>query len=135
MTEDVKITVEILREWDACKSGFDRFCELFPDGADLKTAAEGLANDGHENWAIWLYDHARKDERFKSQALEGFENAGDENAGHRNAGHQNEGHRNEGDWNEGHWNAGDWNAGHRNAGDQNAGHRNAGHRNAGDWNA
>lgn len=130
----LKITSDILKEWRACSGGFDRFNELFPDGADLKTAAQGLADDGHSDWSIWLYNHCRDDQRFRDQAIDGHRNTGDRNAGHWNTGDQNTGNRNTGDWNTGNWNAGDWNAGGRNTGDRNTGNRNTGDRNAGDRN-
>ena len=119
------ITTAILRKWNPCAEGYKRFCELFPEGADLKTAAEGLDADGHNEWAIWLFNKCRRDASFKNQAELGFKNAGDWNAGNWNAGNRNAGN----------WNAGDWNAGNRNAGNRNAGNWNAGNRNAGDWNA
>ena len=111
-----KITTEILKEWNACADGFRRFCELFPEGADLKTAAEGLDADGHYDWAIWLFGHCREDARFKEQAKEGFNNTGHWNTGHWNTGDRNTGDRNTGDRNTGHWNTGHWNTGDRNTG-------------------
>ena len=111
-----KITAEVLREWDACTDGFRRFCELFPDGADLKTAAEGLDADGHEEWALWLFEHCRKDERFKEQARNGFKNTGGWNTGDRNTGYGNTGDWNTGLTNTGNWNTGNWNTGNCNTG-------------------
>lgn len=99
-----KITAEVLNRWNACPAGFRRFRELFPDGADLKTAADALANDGHVDWSIWLFDHCRKDAEFAEQAKDGFQNTGDRNTGHQNTGHQNTGH-----WNTGHQNTGHFN--------------------------
>jgi len=160
----LKITSDILREWSACSDGYKRFNQLFPDGADLKTAADGLHADGHTDWSIWLYKHCRNDERFQSQAINGFgntghsntgdwntgySNTGDWNTGDWNTGYSNTGDSNTGDWNTGDSNTGDWNTGHRNTGhrntgdsntgdwntgDRNTGHRNTGHRNTGDWN-
>lgn len=94
MKANTLITKSILREWSACKNGLHRFCELFPDGADLKTAADRLAEDGHSDWSLWLFEKCRGDERFKEQAKDGFRNAGNGNAGN--------------------WNTGDWNTGHFN---------------------
>ena len=134
------ITPAILRSWQPCPEGYKRFCELFPDGADLETAAEGLDADGHYDWAIWLYVSCRHREEWKQEAALGFKNAGHSNAGHSNAGHRNAGDGNAGDRNAGDGNAGHSNAGYGNAGDSNAGDGNVGHRNAGDgnvghWNA
>lgn len=59
MTDASIITSSILKEWQACTDCFRRFCELFPNGADLKTAAEKLAEDGHSDWSIWLFEQCR----------------------------------------------------------------------------
>ncbi len=59
MTEKL-ITRELLIEWNACAQGIQRFCELFPDGADLKTAIEVLVNDGHNDWGVWLFKKCSK---------------------------------------------------------------------------
>ena len=164
MKANTLITESILREWSACSDGLARFCELFPDGADLKTAADRLAEDGHSDWSIWMFEKCRGDDRFKEQAKDGFRNTGHSNTGHMNTGHMNTGdwntghrntghmntgqwntghrntgqwntgHMNTGDWNTGHMNTGDWNTGHRNTGQWNTGHSNTGHRNTGDWN-
>ena len=83
------ITESILREWQACSSGVKRFRELFPEGADLQTAAEKLADDGHIDWSLWLFEKCRGDERFKDQAVNGFRNTGDSNTGHNNTGRWN----------------------------------------------
>ena len=108
------ITKEVLTEWEACSDGLNRFCELFPEGADLKTAAEKLAEDGRSDWSVWLFEKCRSDERFKEQAKEGFQNTGHSNAGSWNAGEWNAGQSNAGSCNAGSWNAGSWNAGHFN---------------------
>ena len=95
----LKITAEVLRGWDACPEGYKRFNQLFPDGADLKTAADALHDDGHTDWSIWLFGHCRKDERFRDQSVDGFHNTGDKNTGNQNTGN---------------WNTGDWNTGNFN---------------------
>ena len=100
----LKITAEVLRGWNACPEGYKRFNQLFPDGADLKTAADALHDDGHTDWSIWLFGHCRKDERFRDQSVDGFHNTG-----HQNTGHQNTGDKNTGNWNTGDWNTGDFN--------------------------
>ena len=65
------ITKATLKEWDACASGFKRFVELFPDGADLKTASLGLIDDGHADWSDWLWDKcvSSDDEAFRLQTV------------------------------------------------------------------
>ena len=95
----LKITAEVLRGWNACPEGYKRFNQLFPDGADLKTAADALHDDGHTDWSIWLFGHCRKDERFRDQSVDGFHNTGDKNTGDKNTGN---------------WNTGDWNTGNFN---------------------
>ena len=135
----LKITAEVLRGWDACPEGYKRFNQLFPDGADLKTAADALHDDGHTDWSIWLFGHCRKDERFRDQSVDGFHNTGHQNTGHQNTGdwntgHQNTGHQNTGDWNTGDKNTGDWNTGHQNTGDKNTGNWNTGDWNTGNFN-
>ena len=115
----LKITAEVLRGWDACPEGYKRFNQLFPDGADLKTAADALHDDGHTDWSIWLFGHCRKDERFRDQSVDGFHNTGDKNTGDKNTGNWNTGDWNTGDWNTGdkntgNWNTGDWNTGNFN---------------------
>ena len=140
----LKITAEVLRGWDACPEGYKRFNQLFPDGADLKTAADALHDDGHTDWSIWLFGHCRKDERFRDQSVDGFHNTGDKNTGNQNTGNWNTGDKNTGNWNTGDWNTGDWNTGDKNTGNwntgdwntghQNTGHQNTGHQNTGDWN-
>ena len=63
------ITHEILRSWEACSDGYTRFCELFPDGADLKTASEGLIADGHNSWSDWLWSKCKASEDFCEQTI------------------------------------------------------------------
>lgn len=63
------ITNEILRSWKACSDGYRRFCELFPDGADLKTASEGLIADSHNNWSDWLWSKCKASEDFCEQTV------------------------------------------------------------------
>ena len=105
----LKITAEVLRGWNACPEGYKRFNQLFPDGADLKTAADALHDDGHTDWSIWLFGHCRKDERFRDQSVDGFHNTGDKNTGNQNTGNWNTGDKNTGNWNTGDWNTGNFN--------------------------
>ena len=63
------ITADTLREWTACLDGFKRFCELFPEGADLKTASDGLIADGHHNWSNWLWSNCARSEDFRDQTV------------------------------------------------------------------
>ena len=105
------ITIELLKSWKPCPDGFARFCELFPDGTDLFTAGERLAEDGHENWGAWLYDKSRNAKMFEALTVKGYRNTGDWNTGDWNTGDRNTGYLNTGDWNTGDWNTGDWNTG------------------------
>lgn len=59
-----KITKELLKEWNACIDGFKRFCELFPDGADLESAIKGLVDDGRDSWGRWLFDKSKENNLF-----------------------------------------------------------------------
>ena len=129
------ITHELLRSWDPCTLGYFRYCELFPDGATLPQAIDGLIADDHDDWGFWLFEKCRSLKLYEVFTAKGYRNAGDSNAGDRNAGHWNAGDSNAGDSNAGNRNAGNRNAGNRNAGNRNAGHWNAGNRNAGHWNA
>jgi hypothetical protein len=141
MSDEIKIiTPELLKSWNPCIDGFNRFCELFPQGADLGTAITGLINDNHDNWGYWLFEKCREKKLFNEIVLKGYRNSGDWNSGnwnsgYRNSGDWNSGDRNSGDWNSGNWNSGDWNSGDRNSGNWNSGYRNSGYRNSGDWNS
>ena len=103
------ITHELLRSWLPCNGGYKRFCELFPEGADLKTAVEGLVAEGHDDWGYWLFTRCRDKGLFGEYTANGYRNAGNGNAGNGNAGHWNAGNRNAGDWNAGNGNAGHFN--------------------------
>ncbi len=134
------ITIEMLKSWNPCASGFKRFCELYPAGADLKAAADGLLKDGHPDWGLWLYDKAREHNLFQEITILGFANSGNWNSGNRNSGDWNSGNWNSGDCNSGNCNSGDWNSGDCNSGNCNSGNRNSGNwnsgnRNSGDWNS
>jgi len=83
------ITHELLRSWSPCTGGYKRFCELFPEGTDLKTAIEGLVADGHDDWGYWLFSRCRDRGRFVEYTAKGYQNAGNWNAGDQNAGHFN----------------------------------------------
>lgn len=63
------ITKETLRKWDACTDGYKRFCELFPDGADLQTASKGLIDDGHPGWSDWLWWRCKEDSDYAEQTV------------------------------------------------------------------
>jgi hypothetical protein len=135
MTDEKIITHELLKSWGPCVDGYERYKELFPDGATLPKAIEGLVADGHDSWGYWLFNAARKAGGFERETGGGYRNAGEHNAGRWNAGNWNAGDCNAGDYNAGDWNAGDYNAGDSNAGDCNVGSGNVGSYNAGDWNA
>ena len=149
------ITKELLKKWDACVDGFKRFNELFPSGASLPEAIEGLVLDGHDSWGKWLFDRCVRHSFYVDFTSRGYmnsgsrnsgdrnsgdwnsgdRNSGDRNSGDRNSGSRNSGDRNSGDWNSGDRNSGDWNSGSSNSGDSNSGDSNSGYRNSGDWNS
>ena len=93
------ITIELLKSWSPCTDGFRRFCELFPNGTDLFTAGEKLAEDGHSDWGLWLYEKSRAAKMFEDVTIKGYMNTGNMNTGDRNTGD-----RNTGDWNTGFFN-------------------------------
>jgi hypothetical protein len=105
------ITHEMLKSWDACEDGYNRFCELFPNGADLKTAIDGLVNDGHDSWGYWLFNKCRDNNLFNDLIALGYRNTGDWNTGDCNTGYRNTGDCNTGYRNTGGWNTGDCNTG------------------------
>jgi len=119
------ITKELLKKWDACVDGFKRFNELFPSGASLPEAIEGLVLDGHDSWGKWLFDRCVRHSFYVDFTSRGYMNSGSRNSGDRNSG----------DWNSGDRNSGDWNSGSSNSGDSNSGDSNSGYRNSGDWNS
>ena len=63
------ITAETLKKWDACAGMFKRFCELYPDGADLKTASEGLIADDFSHWSDWLWKKCAKYDSYRDQTI------------------------------------------------------------------
>ena len=97
--EEKIITHELLKSWGPCQSGYRRFCELFPDGADLKAAIDGLVKDDHDDWGFWLFTECRNRKLFADVTALGYGNSGDWNSGNRNSG----------DWNSGDWNSGFFN--------------------------
>jgi hypothetical protein len=78
-----KITKTTLKNWDACTDGYKRFCKLFPKGADLKTASGGLINDGHPDWANWLWSKCKQDEKYCDQTTATAGNWGTATAGYK----------------------------------------------------
>ena len=93
------ITKELLRSWNPCAGGYKRFCELFPNGTTLTEAIDGLAKDGHEDWAWWLFSACRRANLFTDVTSRGYGNSGNRNSGDGNSG----------DWNSGNWNSGFFN--------------------------
>ena len=91
MSEIKIITGELLKEWSACSDGLQRFCELFPDGADLQTAIDGLVEDGHNSWGEWLFDRCRERKLFPEIIQKGYRNSGNRNSGYGNSGDGNSG--------------------------------------------
>ena len=140
-----KITPALLKSWSPCSDGYRRFCELFPDGADLQTAMDGLIADSHDDWAYWLFCACRERNLFDDIVCRGYRNSGhwnsgdwnsgDRNSGYQNSGNQNSGDRNSGNQNSGHWNSGNQNSGYRNSGNRNSGNQNSGYRNSGNQNS
>lgn len=98
------ITHELLKSWSPCEDGYERFCELFPAGADLQTAIDGLVADEHDEWAYWLFCKCRDRKLFEELTVKGYMNSGGWNSGDRNSG----------GWNSGGWNSGDGNSGYFN---------------------
>jgi hypothetical protein len=129
------ITHKLLKSWSPCNEGYKRFCELFPNGADLQTAIDGLINDNNNNWAKWLFDACQSRKLFDEITLKGYGNTGNGNSGDFNSGNRNSGNRNSGDFNSGNRNSGDFNSGGWNSGDFNSGNRNSGDFNSGGWNS
>ena len=129
MTEKL-ITRELLIEWNACAQGMQRFCELFPDGADLKTAIEVLVNDGHNDWGVWLFKKCREHKLYVDFVVKGYRNSGDYNSGDYNSGYGNSGNRNSGNRNSGNRNSGNYNSGDCNSGNYNSGDYNSGYFNS-----
>ena len=63
------ITHDILRSWKPCQDGYKRFCQLFPDGSDLRTASDGLTKDGFPEWGNWLWEKCAKLDAFRGQTV------------------------------------------------------------------
>lgn len=110
------ITPELLRSWLPCAAVYKRFCELFPEGTDLKTAVEGLVADDHDDWGYWLFSCCQDKGLFSEYTANGYRNDGNWNVGSSNAGNWNTGDCNAGNWNAGSSNVGNWNVGRRNVG-------------------
>ncbi|HRS26615.1 MAG TPA: hypothetical protein P5140_08765 [Methanofastidiosum sp.] len=51
----MKITVDILRKWNACKDGVRFFCRNFPNGLDLDKYT--IVGD-YKNWVGWLIQNS-----------------------------------------------------------------------------
>lgn len=65
------ITCKLLKSWNPCADGYERFCELFPKGADLQTAIDGLAEDGHDDWGYWLFQRCQEKGLFPDTTAQG----------------------------------------------------------------
>ena len=63
------ITLDTLRKWNACPEGAKRFLELFPGGATLKDASEGLITDGNANYSNWLWEKSHHDDEYIEQTI------------------------------------------------------------------
>jgi hypothetical protein len=124
------ITHELLRSWEPREGDYKRFCQLFPEGADLETAIDGLVKDDRDDWAYWLFQRCKERGLYKDIITKGYRNSGDYNSGNYNSGN-----RNSGDYNSGYCNSGNYNSGNRNIGNHNSGYYNSGYRNSGDYNS
>ena len=93
------ITAEMLKEWQACDDGFANFCELFPNGADLQTAMDGLIACGRDDWSYWLFCRCRDNNLFNEIVKNGYRNSGSRNSGDENSGGWNSGDQNSGFFN------------------------------------
>ena len=78
-----------LRSWKPCEDGYKRFCKLFPEGADLETAINGLVKDGREDWGFWLFERCRENNLYPEIISKGYRNSGDWNSGDWNSGYLN----------------------------------------------
>lgn len=78
------ITKELLKSWNPCADGYKRFLELFPNGATLQEALDGLVLDGHDDWGWWLFNACRRNGIFLEVTALGYRNSGDRNSGHFN---------------------------------------------------
>ena len=94
MNEVKIITHELLKSWDPCQDGYERFCELFPNGADLQTAIDGLTKDQHDDWAYWLFNRCQERKLFTEISSHGYRNSGNRNSGDYNSGDYNSGYFN-----------------------------------------
>ena len=94
-SDDLKplITEELLMEWGACEEGLSGFIELFPDGAHLPEAVEGLMKVKTE-WAKWLFDKCRYVGVYQKYTSNGWGNTGHNNPGNWNTGDRNTGYFN-----------------------------------------
>lgn len=78
-----KITKTTLQKWDACADGYARFNKLFPKGATLKVASEGLIKDNHAIWADWLWARCKEDKDYCEQTVATAGYSGTATAGYR----------------------------------------------------
>jgi hypothetical protein len=54
----MKITTELLREWEACRDGYNWFIHKFPQGADYGVVQQALRADGRTDDSSWLTGQA-----------------------------------------------------------------------------
>jgi hypothetical protein len=147
------ITVELLEQWYACRSGILKFKEKYPNGATLQQILDDRTEENDSD-ILWLFNQCRSLNLYNEVTALGYRNSGNwntgnynsgnynsgyRNSGYRNSGDRNSGDRNSGDWNtgdrnSGNYNSGDRNSGNYNSGDRNSGNCNSGYRNSGDWN-
>ncbi|WP_296652790.1 hypothetical protein [Paraburkholderia sp.] len=54
----MKITTDLLRQWEACTDGYGWFIRKFPQGADYGVVQQALRDDSRFDDSSWLTDHA-----------------------------------------------------------------------------
>ena len=58
----MKITMDQLKGWGACRDGYELFLRRFPDGeAEYQDVLNALAEDDRPDYAYWLMNHAGPD--------------------------------------------------------------------------
>ena len=54
----MKITLDILTQWDACSAGKETFAARFPEGAEYKDVIAACDKDGHSDYRKWIFVRA-----------------------------------------------------------------------------
>jgi len=59
MKNKIKFTKQELKEWNACKEGYESFCKQFPTGeASLEKFMKWIKEINKPDWAGWVLYHA-----------------------------------------------------------------------------